>query len=147
MCLRTSGPYLDERVDDSYVRTGVEHFVEVGLPVDELQLVELLIVLQEDSHVSCINLICRKQKVVLVHLKARNKHELEYFPFPTLPPVHSTHITSSAVTYHQFLDERFSLRHHVLQLSDDLQILRTTLPVPELLLCSFQPGRQRDTVH
>lgn len=39
--------YLDERVDNSYVRTGVEHFVEVGLPVDEFQLVELLIVLEE----------------------------------------------------------------------------------------------------
>lgn len=41
--------YLNERVDDSYVRTGVEHFVEVGLPVDEFQLVELLIVLQEKN--------------------------------------------------------------------------------------------------
>lgn len=42
-------PYLDEWVDDSYVRTRVEHFVEVGLPVDEFQLVELLIVLQEED--------------------------------------------------------------------------------------------------
>lgn len=41
--------YLNERVDDSNVRTGVEHFVEVGLPVDEFQLVELLIVLQEEK--------------------------------------------------------------------------------------------------
>lgn len=39
--------YLDERVDNSYIRTGVEHFVEVGLPVDKFQLVELLIVLDE----------------------------------------------------------------------------------------------------
>lgn len=44
--------YLNERVDDSNVRTGVEHFVEVGLPVDEFQLVELLIVLQEKNPVS-----------------------------------------------------------------------------------------------
>lgn len=46
--------YLDERVDDSYVGTGVEHFVEVGLSVDELQLVELLVVLEEGgiTHVS-----------------------------------------------------------------------------------------------
>lgn len=41
--------YLYERVDDSYIRTGVEHFVEVGLPVDKFQLVELLIVLKENS--------------------------------------------------------------------------------------------------
>lgn len=45
----------------------------------------------------------------------------------------------SAVTYHQFLDERFSLRHHLLQLGDHLQILRTALPVPEFLLRSLQP--------
>ena len=44
--------YLNQRVDNSYVRTGVEHFVEVGLPVDELQLVELLIVLEQKNHVS-----------------------------------------------------------------------------------------------
>lgn len=50
--------YLDERVDNSYIRTGVEHFVEVGLPVDEFQLVEFLIVLEEkitlaDSQEGC----------------------------------------------------------------------------------------------
>ncbi len=45
--LQEISAYLNERVDDSYVRTGVEHFVEVGLPVDEFQLVELLIVLKE----------------------------------------------------------------------------------------------------
>lgn len=44
--------YLNERVDNSNVRTDVEHFVEVGLPVDELQLVELLIVLQEKNQQS-----------------------------------------------------------------------------------------------
>lgn len=44
--------YLNERVDDSYVRTGVEHFVEVRLPVDELQLVELLIVLEEKTRLA-----------------------------------------------------------------------------------------------
>ena len=41
--------YLDEWVDNSYIRTGVEHFVEVGLPVDEFQLVELLIILEEKT--------------------------------------------------------------------------------------------------
>lgn len=41
--------YLNERVDNSYVRTGVEHFVEVGLPVDKFQLVELLIILEEKT--------------------------------------------------------------------------------------------------
>lgn len=39
--------YLNERVDDSNVRTGIEHFVEIGLSVDKFQLVELLIVLVE----------------------------------------------------------------------------------------------------
>lgn len=39
--------YLNERVDDSNIRTGVEHFVEVCLPVDKFQLVELLIILEE----------------------------------------------------------------------------------------------------
>lgn len=41
-------------------------------------------------------------------------------------------------TYHQFLDERLSFRDHVFELSDDLQILGTTLSVPELLLTSLQ---------
>lgn len=50
--------YLNERVDDSHVRTGVEHFVEVRLSVDELQLVELFVVLEErvvlaDSQSGC----------------------------------------------------------------------------------------------
>lgn len=58
----------------------------------------------------------------------------------------STHITSSAVTYHQFLDKSFSLRHHFFQLSDDPQILRTTLSVPELLLGSFEPERWEATI-
>lgn len=56
--------------------------------------------------------------------------------------MYAAHTTLSADTYHQFLDERFSLRHHVLQLSDDLQVLLATLPVPELVLGSFQPARQ-----
>lgn len=50
--------YLNERVDNSHIRTGGEHFVEVGLPVDEFQLVELFIVLEEkivlaDSQLGC----------------------------------------------------------------------------------------------
>lgn len=46
-----------------------------------------------------------------------------------------------AATYHQFLDQRFSLRHHVLQLGDDLQVLRAALSVPELLLRGFKTVR------
>lgn len=46
--LRDGRTYLNEWVDDSYIRTGVEHFVEVGLPVDKFQLVELLIILEEN---------------------------------------------------------------------------------------------------
>lgn len=43
--------YLDEWVDDSDVGAGVEDLVEVGLSVDQLQLVELLIVLKEEKQV------------------------------------------------------------------------------------------------
>lgn len=41
--------YLNEGVDNSNVRTGIEHFVEIGLSVDKFQLVELLIVLGEKT--------------------------------------------------------------------------------------------------
>lgn len=44
------GAYLNEWVDYSNVRTGIKHFVEVGLSVDEFELVELLIVLEEKNH-------------------------------------------------------------------------------------------------
>lgn len=44
--------YLDERVDDSYVGTGIKHFVKVCLSVDQLQLVELFIILKEKRLVS-----------------------------------------------------------------------------------------------
>lgn len=47
--LQDTRAYLNERVDNSYIRTGVEHFVEVRLPVDKFQLVELLIVLKEKN--------------------------------------------------------------------------------------------------
>lgn len=57
--------YLDQRVDNSYVGAGVEHFVEVGLPVDQFQLVELFIVLGEKSplaerraSVSAVSTVC-----------------------------------------------------------------------------------------
>lgn len=43
--------YLDEWVDHSDIRAGVENLVEVGLSVDQLQLVELLIVLEEEKQV------------------------------------------------------------------------------------------------
>lgn len=57
MCVCVKGrfaPYLDEWVDDSDIGAGVEHLVEVGLSVDQLQLVELLIILDEEKQViSC----------------------------------------------------------------------------------------------
>ena len=43
--------YLDEWVDHSDVRAGVENLVKVGLSVDQLQLVELLIILEEQKKV------------------------------------------------------------------------------------------------
>lgn len=43
--LGTGAPHLDKRVDDANVGTGIEHLVEPGLSVDQLQLVELLIIL------------------------------------------------------------------------------------------------------
>lgn len=42
--------YLNEWVDYSNVRTGIKHFVEVGLSVDKFELVELLIVLEKKNH-------------------------------------------------------------------------------------------------
>ncbi len=60
--LQEIGSYLDERVDDSYVRTGVEHFVKVGLSVDKFQLVELLIVLKEKSVLADSQNGCRRLK-------------------------------------------------------------------------------------
>lgn len=62
MCgvLQDIRPYLNERVDNSYVRTGVEHFVKVGLPVDKFQLVELLIVLEEETVLADSQKGCRR---------------------------------------------------------------------------------------
>lgn len=41
--------HLDERVDHTNVGTGVKHFVEACFSVHQLQLVELLVVLAENS--------------------------------------------------------------------------------------------------
>lgn len=54
--------YLNERVDNSNIRTGIEHFVEVGLPVDKFQLVELLIVLEEKTMLAHSQKGCRRLK-------------------------------------------------------------------------------------
>lgn len=43
--------YLDEWVDHSHIWAGVENLVEVGLSVDQLQLVEFLIILEEEKEV------------------------------------------------------------------------------------------------
>lgn len=55
---------------------------------------------------------------------------------PTGEELRATEPRSS--TYHQLLDQSFSLGHHVLQLGDDLQVLVAALSVPELLLCGLQ---------
>lgn len=52
--------YLDEGVDNSYVGTGIEHLVEVGLPVDQFQLVELLIILEEKITLDCTQALMSK---------------------------------------------------------------------------------------
>lgn len=41
--------HLDERVDHTNVGAGVKHFVEACFSVHQLQLVELLVVLAENS--------------------------------------------------------------------------------------------------
>lgn len=85
-----SMPYLDERVDNSNIRTGVEHFVEVGLPVDKFQLVELLIVLQE--------------KNTSVHTEAHSQHRQAqlfgtpsrtYFTVTNINPLHNSSSVST----------------------------------------------------
>lgn len=78
--------YLNEGVDNSNVRTGVEHFVEVGLPVDKFQLVELLIVLQEKIHVT-LRCAVRTGKplghiLLLTPYTIRRGYQLR----PTIPP-------------------------------------------------------------
>ena len=41
--------HLDQWVDHANVGTGVKHFAEACLSVDQLQLVELLVILAENS--------------------------------------------------------------------------------------------------
>lgn len=83
-------------------------------------------------------LLCRRTDLLKLYAWIlTNKQEVEYFP---------VHVSSGvSVTYHQFLHKSFPLRHHILQLGDHLQILMTALPVPELILCSFQPVRSEIT--
>lgn len=44
--------YLNERVNYTDIGAGVEHFVEVGLSVYKLQLVELLVILYTAADIS-----------------------------------------------------------------------------------------------
>ena len=44
--------YLDQGVDHAYIGIGIEHLVEVGLSIDQFQLVKLLVILTGNQVVS-----------------------------------------------------------------------------------------------